>query len=279
MRQQRHLWLPTLALSLGLCAASSMAQAVQVDTELQLLMDVSGSVNSFEYGLQLQGYIDAFSSQSVQNAILDTSDGKTGSIAVQMVMWSGANQQASMTEWTLLDSVEAINNFTYSLANVIRPFYNMTAPGSALLYGADQFVDNGFEGTRQVIDVSGDGMQNSGYDTSEARDAVLASGIDTINGITIGQDYAGNDLQQWYADNVIGGENAFVINAETFADFGTALEMKLAAEIDGTYIPETALPAPIEDVPLGGQLGLLAALLAWVWRRTAWEGAPQWAMA
>ncbi|MFP6798934.1 MAG: DUF1194 domain-containing protein [Pseudomonas sp.] len=247
--------------------------AVAVDTELQLLMDVSGSVNSFEYGLQLQGYIDAFSSQSVQNTILDTSAGKFGSIAVQMVMWSGANQQTSVTEWTLLDSTEAINNFTYTLANVIRPYSNMTAPGSALLYGAGLFADNGFEGTRQVIDVSGDGIQNSGFSTAEARDAALAQGIDTINGITIGQDYAAGELQQWYVENVAGGTNAFVMNADTFSDFGQALELKLAAEIDGSYVPEAALPAPIEDIPWQGQLGLLGLLGWFFWYRDKLEPA------
>ena len=88
--------------------------------------------------------------------------------------------------------------------------------------------------------------------------------FDYINGITIGQDYADGVLQEWYVENVAGGQDAFVINATTFADFGNALELKLAAEIEGGIIPEGALAAPIEAAQL--LLGM-PLLLAWRYQR------------
>lgn len=254
---------------LGMVLITSPAYALtEVDTELQLLMDVSGSVSASEFNLQLQGYVDAFYNPEVQNTILDTSDGKLGSIAVQMVMWSGATQQAVMTDWFHLYDMTSINNFAATLDTLVRPYAGMTAPGSAMAFGGQQFETNDFTAARQVMDVSGDGSQNAGLDTSTVRDQLLTSGIDTINGITIGQDYPDGILQDWYLNNIVGGEDAFVINATTFADFGSALELKLAAEIQGGVIPEGALAAPIEEIPLAAQLILgMPLLLAWRYRR------------
>ncbi|MGR6423739.1 DUF1194 domain-containing protein [Aeromonas veronii] len=269
--------LKPLAGLLGMLLVTSPAYALtEVDTELQLLMDVSGSVSSSEFNLQLQGYVDAFYSQDVQSAILDTSGGKLGSIAVQMmIMWSSSNQQSVMTDWFHLYDMTSINNFAATLDALVRPYAGMTAPGSAMAFGAQQFDTNDFTAARQVMDVSGDGIQNAGLDTATVRDQLLASGIDTINGITIGQDYADGVLQEWYVENVAGGQDAFVINATTFADFGNALELKLAAEIEGGIIPEGALAAPIEEIPLAAQLLLgMPLLLAWRYQRRT-QGRPQ----
>ncbi|MFM4702267.1 DUF1194 domain-containing protein [Aeromonas bivalvium] len=268
--------LKPLAGLLGMLLVTSPAYALtEVDTELQLLMDVSGSVTASEFNLQLQGYVDAFYSQAVQDAILDTSDGKLGSIAVQMVMWSGSTQQAVMTDWFHLYDMTSINNFAATLDALVRPYAGMTAPGSAMTFGGLQFDTNDFTAARQVMDVSGDGIQNNGLDTATVRDQLLASGIDTINGITIGQDYPDGVLQDWYLNNIAGGEDAFVINATTFADFGSALELKLAAEIEGGIIPEGALAAPIEEIPLAAQLLLgMPLLLAWRYQRQT-QGRPQ----
>lgn len=257
--------LKPLAGLLGMLLVTSPAYALtEVDTELQLLMDVSGSVSSSEFNLQLQGYVDAFYSQDVQSAILDTSGGKLGSIAVQMIMWSGSTQQAVMTDWFHLYDMTSINEFAATLDALVRPYAGMTAPGSAMAFGGLQFDTNDFTASRQVMDVSGDGIQNAGLDTATVRDQLLASGIDTINGITIGQDYPDGVLQDWYLNNIAGGQDAFVINATTFADFGNALELKLAAEIEGGIIPEGALAAPIEEIPLVAQLLLgMPLLLAW----------------
>ncbi|PJG60149.1 DUF1194 domain-containing protein [Aeromonas cavernicola] len=253
---------------LGIFMATQVHALTEVDTELQLLMDVSGSVSSSEYNLQLQGYVDAFYNTEVQSAILDTSEGRLGSIAVQMVMWSGGSQQSVMTDWFHLYDMTSINNFAATLDSLVRPFSGSTAPGSAMAFGGLQFDNNDFTAARQVIDVSGDGIQNNGIDTATVRDQLLASGIDTINGITIGQDYADGVLQSWYMDNIAGGQDAFVINAATFSDFGSALQLKLAAEIEGGVIPEGALPAPIEDIPLLAQFLLgIPLMLAWHYQR------------
>ncbi len=272
--------------------SSVFAQDLDVDLELQLLLDTSGSISNSEYALQMDGYSYAFNDQSIRDVILDTSDGGYGRIAVQTVMWSSADRQQVMSDWTLLDSGSSIDSFVSNLNNTVRPFSGGTYTGEALDFGASLFNDNGFNGTRNVVDISGDGYATGHLydyyygagtadsygitDTSEARDRMLASGIDTINGITITYDYDSTDidLTSWYSQNVIGGQDAFVIQAGDFTDFRTALTMKLSAEIEGGYIPEGAIapnqvyaaPAPI----LGQSLaGLLFGLMCLIRRKIA----------
>ncbi len=247
-----------------------------VDLELQLLIDTSGSISSSEYDLQMRGYSYAFQESSIQDAILDTSNGDYGSIAVQTVMWSSQGTQQTMTDWTRLDSVSSINNYADTLYNMDRPFYGATYNAEALDYGSALFSDNGFDGTRKVIDMSGDGYGYdymygdrwwfSGGDTSTSRDNALNNYVDTINGLTITYDYAqvgDMDLTTWFSNNVIGGTDAFVLQAGDFSDFTVALQQKLEAEIEGGYIPDNAIGAGevySAPAPLAGS-GILSFLL------------------
>jgi hypothetical protein len=100
-----------------------------------------------------------------------------------------------------------------------------------------------FEGTRRVIDVSGDGVNNSGMPVETVRDRVVAEGV-TVNGLPIMNDRptfgrpSPIPLDQYYRDSVIGGDGAFLIAAEDFESFGNAVRRKLVREI-------AALPGPV----------------------------------
>ena len=231
----------------ALCLAmTSQAQATAVDVELQLLVDVSGSVDSTEFALQRTGYINAFNSAAVQTAI---SNGAIGSIAVQLIYWSGAGQQSVAVDWMEINNSTTAGNFGTTLLAAGRPYSGLTAPGSAINFGMSEFASNGFEGARQVIDVSGDGPQNDGSSTSAARDAALLAGIDQINGLPIGDGV----LETWYQNNIQGGTGSFVILANDFSVFQAAIEQKLVTEISGNAIPE-----PVTIILLGtGLIGLI----------------------
>ncbi|WP_339860911.1 DUF1194 domain-containing protein [Paremcibacter congregatus] len=211
---------------------SNTALAVPVDVELQLLVDVSGSIDASEYTLQMNGYRDAFQSAAVQNAV---ANGVLGTIAVQLIQWSGAAEQFVSLGWTQLTTAAEMNAFGNAIAATARIFAGSTAPGSAITFGLPEFFGNGFEGTKKVMDVSGDGIQNSGTDTMTARDNALANGIDQINGLTIG-DVPG--LQAWYQANVVGGAGAFQMHATDFATFAGAVKTKLERDITGVPAPD-----------------------------------------
>ena len=218
----------TLFLYLVLLYNSSTVVAIEiVDVELQLLIDISGSVNSSEYQLQMNGYKAAFESSNVQNAIINGTNGK---IAVQLIMWSGSSQQEVMIDWTLVDSPTASNAFASSIDMLARPFSGMTAIGSAINYGYTHFENNGFQGLAQVMDVSGDGTNNSGMSPEDARDNAIAAGVDKINGIVI---TSNQNVIDEYENKVVAGNNAFLLAPATFDDFQSAIEVKIASEIEG----------------------------------------------
>lgn len=236
----------------ALCLAmTAPAHATPVDVELQLLVDISGSVNTTEFNLQRTGYINAFKSTTVQTAI---SSGSVGSIAVQLIYWSGSTQQSVAVDWMEINDLTTATTFETTLNAAGRPFGGATAPGSAINFGVTEFVNNGFDSNLQVIDVSGDGTKNNGASTSAARNAALAAGIDQINGLPIGS----TSLATWYTNNVQGGTDSFVILANDFASFQTAIEQKLVNEISGGTNNPTPTPEPSTMILLGsGLIGLV----------------------
>ncbi len=227
---------------LGVAAAALIAlpfasrdaeSAPVVGLSLVLAVDVSGSVSATEYNLQKTGYVQAFQSAAVQNAILGS---QLGSIAVTMVEWSGNGQQSVVVPWTTIDSALAANNFATAVNGISRQFSGNTAVGQAITFSTGLF-NSAPEAIRKVIDISGDGADNVNGDaaTLAARNAALAAGI-TINGLPI---LGEAGLLGWYQTYVQGGAGSFTIAAADFASFAAAVEAKLVAEITGVPEPAT----------------------------------------
>ena len=83
-------------------ALSSAAFAEEVDLELVLAMDGSGSISESEYILQLEGTARAFEDPSIQQAIVS---GPIGKIAVSVMIWSDApfrSSRAAGSCWRVL---------------------------------------------------------------------------------------------------------------------------------------------------------------------------------
>jgi len=228
-------------------AMAGPAAAVPVALELALLVDVSGSVDNSEYNLQKTGYVNAFKDAIIQSNIASL----TGGIAVTYIEWSGQNQQSILVNWTHVTDANSATTFADAIAATSRAYSGLTAPGSAINYAAPSFSQNGYEGARWVIDVSGDGAQNDGANTVNARDSFLGSaptGVSAaVNGLAI---LGESGLLSWYQNNIMGGTNAFVIAANGFADFENAVKTKIGREIHegGGNVPE---PATLALVGLG----------------------------
>ena len=221
---------PIVALGLSVAAP---AKAVPVDAEILLLMDVSGSVNSTEFNLQRTGYANAFQSAAVHSAIASTTNG----VAVRLVQWSGATQQAESIAWTHIFDVASSNAVGAAIAAMSRSFSGSTAIGAA--------INNTFASIGDEVDVSGDGTTNDGIASVTGRNNALAAGVDVINGLVIG---GSSGVLSHYQSDVIGGTNgngspAFALTASTFSDFETAITNKLSAEITGTGIPDPGMIA------------------------------------
>jgi hypothetical protein len=213
---------------------SQPAMAAPVSLELLLLVDVSGSIDTNEYNLQKSGYVNAFNSAAVQNAI--ASFAGSGGIAVAFGEWSDGSQQSLLVNWTQLTDASSASAFASAISGTSRAFSGNTAPGSAINWGVGLF-NNTFEGQRFVIDVSGDGAQNTGSNTLNAATAAYNAGI-TINGLAI---LGETGLATWYQNNIVTPGGGTLYSATSFADFGAAVESKIGHEITGVPEPGTMM--------------------------------------
>ncbi len=202
------------------------AHAEPVDVELVLAVDCSGSVDSDEFQLQIGGYASAFRHPSVLRAIRS---GVHGAIAVTYVQWSGPLLQNQAVGWTVIRDEETAERFAAALMAMRRTIFGGgTSLSGAIDYSRTLFDNNGFEGARRVIDISGDGFNNAGRQPEAARDDAMQAGV-VINGLAILTD--AGQLDRYFQDRVIGGPGAFVVPVATFENFAAAILSKLIREI------------------------------------------------
>ncbi|WP_376097252.1 DUF1194 domain-containing protein [Roseomonas sp. CCTCC AB2023176] len=210
-----------------------------VDLLLVLAVDVSRSIDEDEARLQRQGYKEAMSDPRIVDAIRA---GMIGSIAVCYIEWAGWDYQRVVLPWTRIGSKQEAEGWSEALSNAPRVSLSWTSISGGLEAARRAFADSPFEGTRKVVDVSGDGVNNSGPPVEGIRDQLVAEGV-TINGLPILNDRPGwgrmplVPLDEYYRQAVAGGEGSFVIAAEDFDAFGSAVRRKLVREI-------AALPGP-----------------------------------
>ena len=172
-------------------------------------------------------------------------------IAATYVEWAGDHYQRTMLEWTLLEDAAGAHGFADALAETPLMTAHWTSISGAIDYAAALFDNNGFEGVRRVIDISGDGYNNRGRRVELARDEAVAAGI-TINGLPIVNDrpnpWGGSppkDLDLYYEERVIGGPGAFIVVAKDYTSFASAILSKLLLEIAGATPSESALAAAV----------------------------------
>lgn len=227
-----------LAVMAVLAAGPLRAQELLVDLELVLAVDVSGSVDDVEAHQQRQGYVEALRDPLVHRAI---AQGGLQRIAVAYVEWAGFSHQQTVVGWTLLDGPEACERLASELAEAPLGRGRWTSISGAIDYAARLFDNNGYQGERRVIDISGDGPNNNGRPVEEARWEALDMGL-VINGLPILNDRPQPfgmptprqvALDDYYERHVIGGPGSFMIVANDFEDFRRAVLAKLVREIAG----------------------------------------------
>ncbi|MDJ1008841.1 MAG: DUF1194 domain-containing protein [Paracoccaceae bacterium] len=203
------------------------AAAQDVEVELVLLADASGSITADEIAFQRQGYATAITDPRVLDVIAASAYGR---IAVTYVEWAAGT--AVVADWAVVDGPESAARFAESLLAAPRMAFGRNAIGQALLDGKTLIETNVHDGWRKVIDFSGDSASNfSGPSIESARAEVLAAGI-VINALAISTAERPGTPDA-YRDRVIGGPGAFVVEAEGRADFADAVRRKLILEIGG----------------------------------------------
>lgn len=235
----------SLLAAAGLAALGSgpaWAGGDPVDVLLVLAVDVSRSVDEDEARLQREGYRAAICDPRVVEAIRG---GALGGIGVTYVEWAGSEFQRQTLPWYRIGTQAEADRWAGMLAEAPRQSLSWTSISTAIDFSVGLLEAAPYEATRRVIDVSGDGVNNSGGPVELARDRAVAQGI-VINGLPIVNDRPtfgrrnSVPLDQYYAESVIGGDGAFLVVAEDFESFGAAVRRKLIREI-------ADLPGPVLD--------------------------------
>ena len=249
--------LATVLLALLLAAAPARADTA-VDLELVLAVDVSGSIDPVEARLQRRGYLAALTSQEVLNAI---TGGFLGRVAIAYFEWAGARYKANHVDWHVVETLDDARRLAKAIDAAPPSRERRTSISAAIEYAMPLFDANGIEGTRRVIDISGDGPNNGGLLVTDARDWAVAQGV-TINGLPIVNDRPNRfgipnlkDLDRYYVNCVTGGLGAFVVVAEDFHDFARAIRKKLVLEIAGAQPRLHPASAFVEPYASGCDIG------------------------
>jgi hypothetical protein len=215
------------------------AAGTEVDLQLVLAVDASGSVSQYRFELQKRGYAAAFRNPRVLKAITSL---MTQSIGVTMLQWTGPRLQVHVVPWTLVKDEGSANDFATAIEKVPRQLFGGgTSISGAIDYSRLVLLQSPFSSSRRVIDISGDGANNIGRPVTFARDEAVRDGI-TINGLPILS--VEPDLDNYYFENVIGGPGAVMVPADSYESFADAILKKLIIEIAANDAGAVELPMP-----------------------------------
>jgi hypothetical protein len=240
--------------------ADRSPNAVPVDVELVLAVDISYSMDPEEQALQREGYQQALTSPEFLRALRE---GINGKVAVTYFEWAGNFDRRVIVPWRLIDGPDSADAVAAEIGRQQTRRASRTSISGALEFAQPLFDNSGYRGVRRVIDVSGDGTNNQGTLVVPARDKVLAAGI-TINGLPImlkrprwsTMDIP--DLDVYFEDCVIGGPGAFIVPVREREKFKEAIRRKLVLEIASLPPQPKVIPAqarePRIDCTIGEQM-------------------------
>ena len=214
------------------CALIALASPSQAQTktpvviELVLALDSSASVDVNEFQLQNEGIARAFRDPEVLQAVDNL---RPFGAAIAVVQWGGPGETQVVMPFTLIENARDAKAFGFRVSLIRRWMRASSTSIASCITDARPLIEsNAFEGNRKIIDVSGDGPNNSGVDLEDARTKALASGI-TVNGLSI--EAEDRHLETYYLNHVIIGADSFVEPANGFKDFARAIKEKLLREL------------------------------------------------
>lgn len=234
--------------TLGLLTIAPLLALGAVERDICIALDGSGSMGSANFSIQ----INATADQIEDSSVVPTD----GTIAFTIVQF-GSVSTVEVSR-TIIDSPATAT----TLANDIR---NITYEGGSTamhLAIADcaSELDVADTLSKQIIDLSTDGVPNDLTATRAAADAAMTAGVDAINAIGTGSGVNQATLEQIVRPQPSSTipDDGFVVIAPDFSTYTTAIQDKMNAEVNDIA------PAPATvAVPLFGPFGalLLSALM------------------
>lgn len=220
----------------------------EVDVQIVLAVDVSRSMTDRELQIQRRGYAEALRSEAVAKAV---ESGLLGRVALIYMEWGEQYWQRTIVDWQIVENGADLAAFADQITATFDGSLRRTSISSAIDESVRQLETNGITSRRRVIDISGDGPNNSGPPVTGARDRALAKGI-VINGLPLmtregmGARFHLDDLDEYYRHCVIGGPGSFVVPVTDWDEFPEAVRRKLVQELAGIE------PAQIQKASFSG---------------------------
>lgn len=228
------------ALLVCLVAVARPAWAERVDLELVLAADGSGSIDEAEFRLQRKGYADAIANPLVFRAMASGQYRKT---AIAYVEWASPDSVETIVDWMVISDEASAKAVAAAILAGPRKVFGYNSISAAIVHAQRMIETNAYDGTRKIIDISGDGPQMNGPPLPDVRARALRAGI-TINALAIKSRGGhvprsfGEPLELHYGRDVIGGDGAFVMVADEETPFAQVVLRKLVREV-------ALLPAPV----------------------------------
>ena len=218
--------------------------AEKVDLALVLAVDCSGSVNPQEYALQMNGIAAAFRDPVIISA---ATNGPEHRIAVNLLTWGDPDDRKFESGWHIISSTQDGLDFANTTANFTRHMDGGTGKGNAIAFGLTLINDGTVQGSRKVIDVSGDGkesweLREPHFKLRDAQKLRASVGV-TVNGLAIETD--DKELAQYYQDYVAAGPENFVLVVANYQQYAEAIRRKLLLEINPN-VAELVSPSPVQ---------------------------------
>ena len=237
-----------LALWAGFLLFPDDGRSADVDVALVLAVDISNSMDPDEQALQREGFVEAFRSPLVHQAIRT---GMLGRISVTYVEWAASNNQHVVVPWTEMEGAEDAISFAEQLSRAPIRRAPRTSISGAIDFGVRLLQERQGGAPRQVIDISGDGANNQGRRVTDARDEAVAKGY-IINGLPLllkrraASAFDVDDLDEHYRNCVIGGLGSFVMAVKDRSHFAEAIRTKIIREIAGGEPAARLIPAQVK---------------------------------
>ena len=216
-----------MGLKSGICLAG-LTSAIMTGTAhacglaLALAVDISGSVDTDEYRIQMQGLAEGLRDGVVSEALV------LEQTRAMVVQWTGTSRQVVSIPWRTLNTFEDVEAFATEVETTPREWRNFsTAIGEALIFTADQFHEVS-DCKRLVMDVSGDGISNEGIEPIDVRNQVADRGI-TVNALVIEGEERG--LRNYFRENVTVGPGSFVVLSNGYQEYADRMRLKLQLEV------------------------------------------------
>ena len=207
----------------------------RADACMAVGLDISGSINNRELRLQYDGLAAALLDRRFLQAI---ETGRHGLIAVSVYTWSDSHDAVEViVPWSGVQTDKHAEAIAETLGNQqVNRMIRSTSLTVALQAGTELLRRCPWFADRQLLNIAGDGMTNTGPGPQPARDAALDRGI-VVNGLVVGGE---SDTIRHYNSKVIGPPRiGFLVTVGDYADFANAMLSKFMLEI-------SALPQAIE---------------------------------